>query len=179
MNKQTQDWFNRIYQAAFRLVYAHDGHVTRVVFIFLNVWWLVVLLVPGYRAENLVGGLGASVYITIGLCTIGVLNGFLLLLFRENELFIGINYAVTMVLLLTGALTSVVNHQYDPSFGAFVALAALAALSYVRYSIKAHNSFPALMKKAHIDVEMVERKVVALAAAENGGGTIDARVDTN
>lgn len=173
-----QDWFNKIYHSAFRLVYAHDGHVTRVVFLFLNVWWLIVLLEPGYGTDNFVASAGASTYVTITLCAIGVMNGFLLLLFRENELFISINYAVTMVLLLTGALTTVVNQTYDPSFGAFVALAALAALSYIRYSIKAHSSFPALMRKAHIDVETVERKVIELATAENEGGSVDARVDT-
>lgn len=164
---------NSVYRSAFKLIYAHDDHVARILFVFLNIWWAIQETLPVYRGGIDIFALGAFTHISTAICLIGVLIGFLLILFRENETLITLNYVVTILLLLTGVVTSIMRDAYGVNFGALVILAGLCILSYIKYSIKSHLSTPAIAEKLKIDAEIVHRNVVKRIAQEEGLNAVD------
>jgi hypothetical protein len=154
----TSDLFTDIFRSAFKLVYAHDDHVARVLFIFLNIWWLFLESLPQLDGQTIFS-LGMFTYAATGVCIFGVVIGFLLILFRESKPLIQLNYATTFLLLLTGAASSLLQDNVGDDFGAFVILAALCALSYFKYTIRSFDSIPALAAKVRIDADMLRRHI--------------------
>jgi hypothetical protein len=176
MKKYARDWLESLYRSAFRLVYAHDGHVTRVIFVFLNIWWLLVTLVPSVVQGDNALWYGRTAILAIAICSVNVLNGFFLLLFRENEVFISLHYLTTMLLAVSSALYSLKDGIPDTEFGAMIAIAFLCALSYVRYVIQSGNSAGVMMTKALIDVQQAHKLMPI--ELKNGENPYANRMDT-
>lgn len=148
---------NKMFRAAFKLIYTHDGHIVRVMFIFLNAWWLYTILQPLYSGSDGLGSAGASLYVSLIICVVGLIIGFFLILFRENNFLINANYVTTIVLLLTGMVNALRLTPVGADLGAFGVLAGIATLSYFRYNVQHQTSFNALLLKARIDNEQQNR----------------------
>jgi hypothetical protein len=140
-----------LYQAAFRLVYAHDDHVGRVILTFLNIWWMITGFIPSVFSAGVGTVMYAPVTISIGIATIVV--GFLLMLFRENVLCINLTYLLTLLMLFNRVVGGVTTVPIDADTGAFAALALFAVLGYLRYTIKRDAGFGLLIQRAKIDMD--------------------------
>lgn len=149
---------SELFRSAFKLVYSHEGHITRVVFFFLNVWFLMIESFPSrFGVLSILSG--TSSWQSIIVCLGVVLIGILLILFREHDGVINAHYYATEIMTITGLMTSIYHPTLRQNIALFLALFIICLSSHIRYRIKRQGGFNAMKNKAALDLEQTIRLI--------------------
>jgi hypothetical protein len=142
-----------LYRSAFRLLYAHDDHIIRVVLVFLNMWWVLVDTLPFYLGNTAQRLPYIYQHIAGVISIVGLIAGFLLILLRENPFLINVNYVLTMLFMFNAVTAKILHQPLDIDVGAYAALGIICVVGYMKYNLKQVTTFKAMLKRAEIDVD--------------------------
>ena len=135
-----------ILRSAFIVFYGYHDFVTRILFVFLQLWWFFSFVLPLLRGELLQDvPLEAhfSYYIGATTITTSVVLGLLLIIFRESRLFINAHYLLTMVTLFNFVVIYLFWASSIPSIylSSIIGLAAIHTVDYLHYNMKTFARF--------------------------------------